>query len=37
MTIDIEERGLARLFVDEVVVPDFFIECFGWHRWSFKF
>jgi len=37
MAVDVDERGFsrpggqARLFVDEMVLPDFFVEGFWWH------
>ena len=30
--LDVDEGGLAGFFVNEVVVPDFFVECFRRHR-----
>jgi hypothetical protein len=33
MAVDVDERGLARLFVDNVAVPDFLVESFrGGHN-----
>ncbi len=31
MAVDIDQRGLTGLFVDDVRVPDFFVECAGGH------
>ena len=34
MTVDVNERRLARLFVNDVVVPDLFVKGFDGHGFT---
>jgi hypothetical protein len=31
VAVNVNERGLSRLFVNNVRIPDFLVECFRWH------
>ena len=33
VAVNVDDRGLAGFFVNNVRIPDFFVKGFGWHEW----